>query len=277
MGLRILMQSVTVEELRTITENIPGRPDQHVCNEGMFRMAKKVIRPDTEINLGYLDKHSGSVIYRYPAAVNDISIVNKIIEAEEKGYDAVLTNAFIDCGLQEAREAVNIPVVGPCESSMLVAQLVGRKFAVVTVRRDLISPIEELLHRYGWEDRAIRNKPVRHIEPWYWDAMIACYQGKPDKLIAYFEEIAMECINDGADSVIMGCFPASAALTSAGYRRIGATGVPFICPAATALKIAEMMADLRHSIGLTKTEASAGPYRTLPREMLAQIRKNFGF
>jgi hypothetical protein len=51
MGLRILMQSVVVEELKTIAENIPGRLDQHVCNEGMLRMAKKVIRPDTEINM----------------------------------------------------------------------------------------------------------------------------------------------------------------------------------------------------------------------------------
>ena len=34
MGLKILMQSVTVEELKTITENIPGRPDQHV--RGVF-------------------------------------------------------------------------------------------------------------------------------------------------------------------------------------------------------------------------------------------------
>jgi allantoin racemase len=277
MGLKILLQSITAEEYDIVTEDVPGRPNKHILNEGILRMAKKTVRPDTQIDRWFLDKYAGSPVYLYPAAINNISIVSNITKAEEQGYDAALTDAFIDCGLQEAREAVRIPVAGPCESSMLIAQLVGRKFAVVTTRGDLIPPIEEHLHRYGWEDRAIRNKPVRHIEPWYWDAMMACYQGHPDQLIAYFEKVAMECINDGADSIILGCFPASAALTLAGYRKIGTTGVPFICPAVAALKIAEMMADLRHGFGLTKSEFPDGPYRTLPREMLVQIRKNFGF
>jgi hypothetical protein len=75
----------------------------------------------------------------------------------------------------------------------------------------------------------------------------------------------------------MGCYPAAAALPLAGYREIGNTGVPFISSAAAAVKLAEVMADLRQCIGLTKTEALAGPYKTLPREMLIQMRKDFSF
>jgi allantoin racemase len=172
---------------------------------------------------------------------------------------------------------LKIPVVGPCEAAMLVAQLVGRKFAVVTVRPAIIPRMEEHLRLYGWESRAIKNRPIRHFDPWYWDACLDAIRGKPEKYIADFEKVALECINDGADTIIMGSSPASAPLTLAGYREIGNTGVPFISPAACAVKLAETMADLQQSIGLTKTEVLGGPYQTLPREMLVQMWKDFGF
>ena len=279
MGLKILLQSIIPEHGSILREEAERRTKSvmDIFNEGCLRMAKKVARPDTEITMWYVDKFPGSLSYFYPMAVNDISIINKIIAAEEQGYDAVFLNGFLDNGLQEAREAVNIPVIGPGESGMLLAQLVGRKFAVVTIHPSVIPRMEENLHLYGWEDRAIKNRPIRYFEPYYFDACVECFRGKPEKLITDFEKVALECIEDGADTVIMGCYPAAAALTLAGYREIGNTGVPFISSAATAVKLAEVMADLRHCIGLTKTEALLGPYRTLPREMLIQIRKDFAF
>lgn len=279
MGLKMMLHSPFPEKGTVHTEEVQKRPQSEMAiwNEGTLRGVRKAARPDTEITMWYPDKFPGSVAFLYPTAVNDITIVNNVIKAEEQGYDAAVIACHLDNGLQEARGAVKIPVTGPCESGMIVAQLVGRKFAVVTVRPALIPRMEEHLRLYGWEDRAIKTRPIRYFDPWYWDACIACFNGKPEKLISDFEKIALECINDGADAVIMGCFQAAAALSLAGYREIGNTGVPFISSALAAVKLAEVMADLRQSIGLTKTEALHGPYKTLPREMLIQLRKDFAF
>ena len=263
------------------TEDVPQprlEEDSNLCQRKTMEMNRKVARPDTQIDWRDMgEKYGGSNIYSYPVVLNHVLIVNKFILAEQQGYDAVIPALYIDDGLQEGRGTLRIPVVGPGEASMLIAQLVGRRFAVVTVRPELIPRIEENLHQFGWEDRAIRDRPVRSFSPWYQDACRDAFNGKPEKLIADFEKVAMECITAGADTIIIGCYPASVALTLAGYHEIGNTGVPFISPAACAIKLAEMMVDLQQSVGLVKTEFSGGPYKTLPKKMLEQIWQDFDF
>ena len=52
--------------------------------------------------------------------------VRATIEAEKKGYDAVIMGCAADPGLTQLREAVNIPVVAPALAAMHVASLYGK-------------------------------------------------------------------------------------------------------------------------------------------------------
>jgi allantoin racemase len=54
------------------------------------------------------------------------------IEAEKEGLDAIVIDSMGDTGLLESREAVNIPVIGMSDSSVRVAQMLGRKFGLIT-------------------------------------------------------------------------------------------------------------------------------------------------
>lgn len=54
------------------------------------------------------------------------------IEAEKEGVDAIVIESMGDTGLFESREAVTIPVVGLSDSSVRVAQMLGRKFGLIT-------------------------------------------------------------------------------------------------------------------------------------------------
>lgn len=274
MGIRVAWQDIFTE---TIDEQ--ARPNVSVYHEGVMRLCKKIVRPDTTIDWRHLPRYSGSLHYLYPALVNDLIIANEVIKTEEEGYDAVVVGCFCDCALQACREAVRIPVMGPCESAMLLAQLLGRKFSVVTIHPHYISLMETNLRLYGWRDRAISNRPIRSIpdEPFYWGLMIDAFQGKAERLVATFEKVALGCVEDGADVVICGCAPCGAALTLAGYQEIADTGVRFVSPATAMLKLAEIMVDLRRTIGLTKTEALVGPYQTPPESMMAQIREMLSF
>lgn len=67
-----------------------------------------------------------------------------------------------------------MPVVGPAESAMMMAQLLGARFAVLTLATEDIyqqgpvyghTVVEQNLRVLGWEDRAIKNRPVRPFAP----------------------------------------------------------------------------------------------------------------
>jgi Asp/Glu/hydantoin racemase len=54
------------------------------------------------------------------------------VAAEKEGVDAIVIESMGDTGLLECREAVSIPVVGLSDSAVRVAQMLGRKFGLIT-------------------------------------------------------------------------------------------------------------------------------------------------
>ncbi len=266
MGLRVALVAVGKMDDQ-------ARPQMSIVREGIIEWVRRVARADTQVDYLFPDKSLGhGLTYIYPMAVNETFVVKKIIEAERQGYDAVILNCFRDTGLQLGRSAVNIPVMGPCESAVTMAQLVGRKFAIVTVSAEHVPIMVRNLEFYKCEHRFI-SKPIRHFDPWYWDALVDAFKGKPAKLISDFEKVALECVEDGADVVIPGCFFLGAAFVKAGYKQVGNTGVPVLSASTSTIKLAEAMADLKHSIGLTKSHALNSLYRPVPEELMERMRQ----
>jgi len=71
------------------------------------------------------------------------------------GYDAFLLGHFQDSGLHEIRAAVNIPVLGLGETTMLHACTLGQRIGLVTIHPTFIPWHREQIVRYGLVDRVI--------------------------------------------------------------------------------------------------------------------------
>jgi len=59
--------------------------------------------------------------------------IRNALEAERAGYDAFVIGHFQEPGLLEVRGAVDIPVIGLGEASMLAALSMGRRLGLVTI------------------------------------------------------------------------------------------------------------------------------------------------
>src|ERR1700694_3109398 len=59
--------------------------------------------------------------------------IRHALEAERAGYDAFVIGHFQEPGLLEVRGAVDIPVVGLGEASMLASLSMGRRLGLVTI------------------------------------------------------------------------------------------------------------------------------------------------
>jgi Asp/Glu/hydantoin racemase len=77
------------------------------------------------------------------------------VAAEADGCDGFLVGHFQDSGLHEARSAVDIPVLGLGETSMLHACTLGQRIGLVTIDPIFIAWHQEQIVRYGLKERVI--------------------------------------------------------------------------------------------------------------------------
>lgn len=165
-------------------------------------------------------------------------VVACVVQAEADGADAVIIDCFGDPALRAAREAVAIPVIGPGETCMHVAALLGQRFSVVTVLDSVVPILEEHARLYGVLDRLasvrVVQTPVRDLGDDI-DGLIARLTDEADRAVR----------EDRAHAVILGCtgFLGVSAALKVNLRRRGLE-VPVINPLRTSVMMALLMLQL---------------------------------
>jgi allantoin racemase len=236
-------------------EATSGAPELDLLWDALRGYFPKVARDDTEVVLRHAPVSANYVRSLYTELLNNRAVVENTIAAERDGFDAVVLGCW-------------------AEAAMLLATTLGFRFAVITVAPGVIPTIEMDLRLYGLEDRAIA-RPVRTLDPPSDMALLLESVTEPDRrLIPNFERVARECIQDGAEVIVVGCGYYGPILTLHGYNEVPGTGVPVVDCSAAGLKLAEVLADLRKSTGLRKSTALY--FQGAPREVLDRVRRVHG-
>lgn len=259
-----------------LTQSMPGRTDQGPALESMLLdYARSLIAPGTQVTIGWMKKTTSLLSSNFLGMLNDVHVISDILQAQRDGFDGVMIGPHWDPGLYAAREAAAIPVSGPLESSIMVAQTLGRRFAVLTVHEGYVPMIERSIRVYGSEQRALSSRPVRKFGMTFANA-VAAATGDDRSFLDEFTKTARDCIADGADVIIAGGQLFGPIFQRHRYTTIPGTGVPVVEVAACGLKMAETLISLRRSIGLTKSEHPNAPFRTPDAQSMATARQLFG-
>jgi len=176
--------------------------------------------------------------------INDREILKSMLRAQEEGFDAVAGACYFDGAIKAAANLMDIPVVGPGETSMYLARMMGNRFAVITTDPSFVAEIRRHMEELNMMSSAISYRPVRSLTlgETFFEARS---RGDYDPIIEDFKNIAQHCIEDGAEVLIAGCGALCPVLTVNNVRDID--GVPIIDPLQVSLKFAEMMVDFRAS------------------------------
>jgi allantoin racemase len=119
------------------------------------------VDPGTEVDIHGIDHSSGfGVHYRFLEYQDMREVIYNAIRAEKEGYDAFLIGNASDAGIREAREMVNIPVLGLSETSMFVACMMGATFGLMTVSEKWTPRNIENVRRAGLESRLVGCVPL---------------------------------------------------------------------------------------------------------------------
>jgi len=118
--------------------------------------------------------------------------------AEAEGAAACIIACFDDPGLDEARAAVSIPVVGIGEAAFHAAALLGRPWSIVTTTPEAVPGMRRNLADYGLGGHCanVRACDIRVLD------LERPGSGARDRVSA---EIAAAVAEDGAGTVALGC------------------------------------------------------------------------
>lgn len=194
---------------------------------------------ETEIDSVGIDKGPSSIESRYDEIFSMPEIVKRVKEAEAEGVDACVINCFGDPGVRVSREVVNIPVLGPCESSLLIASSLCDRFSVITVLKSVSGLIYENSKISGVSEKLAS---VRAVDI----PVLELHQDNEQTAVALYEEGKKAIEEDGAEVLILGC----TGMTGMAERLSKELGVKVIDPLPTAVKLAETLV----SLGLTHSK-----------------------
>lgn len=184
--------------------------------------------------------------HMYADMLRTTEMVEGIVQAEKEGYDGAVIGCFGDPGLDVLESIVAIPVLGPAKAALIMGRAFGRKMAFITLPH-WEHKVEKAVHSYGFGDFLIANRPCRSLE-----IPLEKFSSE-EEVLDSFIAVARGAISDGADIVGLGCVNCSTLLT---YKNIfEVDGVPIVDGAIAALKLVEVLADLRNA-GMWKSTKS---------------------
>ena len=203
--------------------------------------ARAVAAPGTEIVAVTSSMGPASIEGFYDEAFAVPGLIRALLEAPDA--DAGIIACFDDTGLDAARSVARFPVVGICEAALVTTGQLAKRIAIVTTLPRSIVPLEELVRRYGFADRALVtacNVAVLDLEKTGSDAA--------EKLDA---EIAL-ALDKGAEAIVLGC----AGMADLALTLSQRFGVPVIDGVAAAVKQAEALVGLKLSTSRRGSYAS---------------------
>lgn len=209
----------------------------------------KVKRAETQITHKYVAhlRRATDTVFALPILLNKLDVVQRIVEAEAEGADAVMVACSGDPGVIEGRTLVDFPVVGPMEAGLHLAATYGRKIGIVTTAdpswQEYCGTIAEGCGLGG------RLAGVQGIDIPSSQAFTRGFE-EPRLVRAAIEAAAAKLVAAGANSIVLGSAGLSVMAAATELAELPGTGVPVFDVLSVGLKTAEMKVDLRRSFGI---------------------------
>ena len=236
---------------------------------------KKVIslatEPGTTVHVQGLRESAGiGAHFRFLEYHDTKEVIYNALAAEREGYDAFLIGNITDAGLREARELVNIPVLGLSETSLHVAAIMGASFGLVAIAEKWIPRLMENVERYGLRQKlagieALETSPL--------DLRKAFRDGARRKdVIARFTAAAEKLVAHGAEVIIPAGGEVGVFVIEAGLHELWR--VPVVSGIFELIKMGEMAVKLKALTGRFTSRRLA--YAQPAGDFLDRIREHYG-
>ena len=214
-----------------------------------------VLHPGTQLDMFAADSGVPYIESSLEFYLSEAAVARKVVEVAAMGYDAVVGTAFLDNGLDAARELVDIPVVGPAKTTLYMASTLANRFAVIMAAGDLPKHVWAFAKVLGVHDRIVAIPTLK--------CTVADFLHDEDNAVAMMVSMGRQLMEEqGAEALVLGC----GSTTGLAAQVANELDIPVLDPGLTALKYAEMLL----ALGLSHSKRA---YPTNPRvaQLLADM------
>ncbi|MFM0071407.1 aspartate/glutamate racemase family protein [Paraburkholderia sediminicola] len=187
--------------------NTPLSPTLRICvlvpvatsqyNERILKAIAPVVPPDVQVEIRNITQGHPDIENRTNWLQNGMPVVELAQAIANDGFDGIWLTDFDMCGVEAAREVIDIPIIGGFPATAFTALALSQRFSIVTILQSTLAMQRGHPQTYGIQDsfasiRAI-NCPVAQLDD-------------IDVVIIRTFEAALKAINeDGAQSILLGC------------------------------------------------------------------------
>ena len=172
-------------------------------------------------------------------------VIEEILRGAAEGYDAIIPSCVADPGVSETRAMVEVPVVGPGESALHLACMLGYRVGFLELGGTEMAQLHgtgsnwarQLVRAHGLLDRVISIRSIR---------LTSRELGNVERSFERIYKTAKASLEeDGAEVLVFGC----TAIMGFAEELQQKLNIPVIEPIVAALKMAEILVatNLRHS------------------------------
>ncbi len=196
-------------------------------------LLKKYAFPGTEVFVRKVTRGTESIESRLDEVYAAPVILDEVYQAEKDGFDACIVGCAGDAGVAVAKDVARIPVIGPLEASIAVAQILGRRFVFLWTLPERIRSVE---------DRVARFLPRNDFFIYPTHIPVLEMARNEEKTIETLVAIIRKSIEqDRADTAILGCL----SMRGMGERVQQEVKIPVVDPALAALTMAQAIVQMR--------------------------------
>lgn len=207
-------------------------------DEIIERTLSHFAREGTEMTVTHLDGCPADIDFYYNKHIVEMATFEAVMQSQEDGFDAVIVGCCYDPGVRAARELVSIPVIGPLETSLHMADYHGHRCTVVTDHRKAAPYLRDLVRIYNADSKVTS---VRTID-WYVRDMIHDPGAVAEDVIAMSKRVIAD--EEDSECIVLACTIIAACYQSYLIAGGSPAEVPVINPNLMALKMAETLGDL---------------------------------
>lgn len=206
------------------------------------KTCRSVIRTDTEIVVEHNKRGIPFIRHAYFQMLMVPDVVERIIQAEEEGFDGIFVSCCFEPGVKESQEVVDIPVIGASLPSVFLARQLGQKFGFITDTKRANAQTYDLFKQYKLDTEMAGLASV--------EMKIEDIAKSPEKNFNRVVEVSRELVAKGADVLITGCTVVGAYF-SEGEIPEDLKKIPILDANVCAIKTLEMLVDLHQKLGIT--------------------------
>jgi allantoin racemase len=174
---------------------VPAATD--TFNARILQAIAPVIPPDVTVEIRNITQGHPCIENRTNWLENGMPVVELARSIEQEGFDGIWLTDFDMCGVEAAREVIDIPIIGGFPTSAFTALGLSQRFSIITVLQSTLAMQRGHVLTYGLSDSfaSIRmiDCPVDQLS-------------NVDVVVAKTLEQASKAVkDDGAQSILLGC------------------------------------------------------------------------